>query len=72
MSYGLGPMEFIILALVVVIIIGWFWIWYRIFWKCTGNGWLSLFMIVPLINVILLIYAAAVGVPDLSERPRGT
>jgi hypothetical protein len=65
---GLGVPELVILALILVLIVLFFMVWYRILWKCTGNGWLCIFMVIPLLNLLVLIYAAACDVPDLSKK----
>jgi hypothetical protein len=51
-GYGIGPLHIIIAAALIVIP---FW---QIFSKAGFSGWLSLLMLVPLINVLALYFLA--------------
>jgi hypothetical protein len=54
-------------ALLAIAIL-WFVVWWRIFAKCTGHGWLSLLMVIPVIDIVVLIYAAFCPTPEPPDR----
>lgn len=53
--FGIGPTEFIILLLIVFIGIVPFW---KIFSKAGYSGALSLLMLIPLANIVLILILA--------------
>ncbi len=66
--FGIGVPELLVLAimggLVVLLVVLPFW---KIFTKAGFSGWLSLFMIVPLVGVFALFYLAFAEWPTQRE-----
>jgi hypothetical protein len=58
----IGPLELIITLPILILFIVPFW---KIFSKAGFNGWLSLLMLVPGVNIILLFYLAFAEWPIL-------
>jgi hypothetical protein len=61
-GYGLGPLHFVVIAVLLVIP---FW---KLFSKAGHSGWLSLLMLLPLVNVLALYYLAFSDWPALRNR----
>ena len=55
LDWNLGVAELALVALIalIVLLVGW-----RIMWKCTAHGWLAVLLFVPVVNLLVLIYAA--------------
>ena len=66
--FGIGAPELIVLLLYASIL-GVFFIWpfWRIFSKAGFSGWLSLTLIIPLLNIIMLFYLAFSEWPALRK-----
>lgn len=61
----MGSVDVITLLLAAIIMIIPFW---RIFSKAGYSGWLSILMVIPIINIILLYYLAFAKWPILRGR----
>ena len=55
-------------AIALVVYVAITWVWCRIIWKCTGHKWLGVLWIVPLVNVVMYVWAAFA---PLERMPRG-
>ena len=62
---ALGPVDLLILLIAALIVIIPFW---RIFSKAGYSGWLSLLMVIPLVNLIMLYFLAFADWPILRRR----
>lgn len=58
--FGIGITELVIILIPAVLVIIPFW---RIFTKIGFSGWLSLTLLIPLVNVIVLYYLAFAAWP---------
>ena len=67
--FGIGPAELTIIAIIVfisiVIVILPYW---KIYSKAGFSGWLSITMIIPLLNVVMLFYLAFADWPVLKNH----
>ena len=68
-NWNIGAVELAIVVAVtlIVLVVNW-----RIMWKCTGHGWLSLLLFVPLLNVLVWLYAAFCKPPQLARASAGS
>ena len=69
--FGLGFQELLLLAIIGLVVVLPFW---KIFSKAGFSGWLSLVMVIPLLNLVMLFYLAFARWPvhrDLEGRQRG-
>ena len=57
-----GPLMMLVVAVLVIVL---FW---RIFAKAGFSGWLSLLMVVPIANIVLLYVLAFSAWPSLREK----
>ena len=67
--FGIGPTELILIVIIsffsIAIVIVPYW---KIYSKAGFSGWLSITMIIPLINVVMLFYLAFADWPVLKNH----
>lgn len=61
---GIGSAELILIILLILLIVFPYW---RIFSKAGFSGWLSITMIIPLLNIVVLFYLAFAEWPVLKN-----
>jgi hypothetical protein len=57
-------MDYLIMG---AMILGLSWVFERIVWKCTSNPWLGLLWWLPIVNIIVLVYAAGCAPVSVHE-----
>ena len=62
--FGIGMPELIIIAFIAIVIVLPYW---KIFSKAGFSGWLSITMIIPLLNIVMLFYLAFAEWPALKK-----
>lgn len=61
---GIGMPELIIIAFIAIVIVLPYW---KIYSKAGFSGWLSVTMIIPLLNIVMLYYLAFAEWPVLKN-----
>jgi hypothetical protein len=65
---GLGMRELIVILLTAVITLGLLWPYGRIFYRVGYSPWLSLLMLVPLVNVVTIWLFAYAQWPAVTAK----